>query len=378
MDIIRKLGAYAGTIVAENPLWAWGVALLLGLAVFFILLVARRIVVRRLRARAEAAPQPLATALAELLARTWTLTLLFAGITAGTLLLRLPPRIEALLGAALIVLALIQSGLWVTSLVGQFLEYKLRQQPDVARSAAVLMIGFGGRLAVWTIVLLLALDNLGVDVTALIAGLGIGGIAMALAVQHILGDVLGSVVIALDKPFEIGDFVIVGGLTGTVEHIGLKTTRVRSLYGEQLVFSNSDLLASRIQNFKRMKERRVVLALGVTYQTPVEKLEKIPEMMREIIEAQPDVRFDRAHFQKYGDSALVFEVVYSVNSPEYNLYMDRQQAINLAIYRRFAEAGIEFAYPTQTLFIQKVSTGETLQGSASWAAPVEPPAVHGP
>jgi len=192
-----------------------------------------------------------------------------------------------------------------------------------------------------------------VDVTALVAGLGVGGIAVALAVQNILGDLFASFSIVLDRPFVMGDFIIVGDYMGTVEHVGLKTTRIRSLSGEQLVFSNTDLLGSRIRNYKRMAERRVVFSLGVLYQTSPEQLEKIPQMIREIVEAQTPVRFDRAHFKEYGASSLNFEVVYYILDPDYNRYMDIQQAVNLEIYRRFDEEGIEFAYPTQTLYLRR-------------------------
>ena len=171
------------------------------------------------------------------------------------------------------------------------------------------MLGFVGRIVLWSVVLLMILDNLGVNITALVASLGIGGIAVALAVQNILGDIFASLSIALDRPFAIGDFIVVGDVLGTVEYIGLKTTRIRSLSGEQIVFSNADLLKSRIRNYKRMTERRVVFGFGVVYQTPHDKLERIPAMVREVIEAQPKTRFDRAHFKEYGDSALAFEAV---------------------------------------------------------------------
>jgi len=170
----------------------------------------------------------------------------------------------------------------------------------------------------------------------------------------VLGDLFASISIVLDKPFVIGDFIIVGDMLGTVEHIGIKTTRVRSLFGEQLIFSNNDLLNSRIRNYKRMDERRIVFSIGVVYQTPYEKLSAIPGMVREIVEAQEQTRFDRAHFSKFGDFALIYEIVYYVKIPDYNAYMDIQEAINLEIYRKFQEQGIEFAYPTQTVFVAKV------------------------
>jgi small-conductance mechanosensitive channel len=208
-------------------------------------------------------------------------------------------------------------------------------------------------VALWAVLLLMILDNLGFNITTLVASLGIGGIAVALAVQNILGDIFASLSIAMDKPFVIGDFIIVGEQLGTVEYIGLKTTRIRSLSGEQIVFSNNDLLNSRIRNFKRMYERRVLFGFGVVYQTSHEQLKKIPVMVREIIEGLENTRFDRAHFKEYGDSSLNFEVVYYVRSPDYNVYMDIQQDINLALFEQFTKAGIDFAYPTRTLYIAR-------------------------
>ncbi|MGE3526922.1 MAG: mechanosensitive ion channel family protein, partial [Gemmatimonadales bacterium] len=189
------------------------------------------------------------------------------------------------------------------------------------------------------------------------AGLGVGGVAVALALQKILGDLFASLAIVLDKPFVLGDFIIVDDYLGSIENIGLKTTRVRSLSGEQLVFSNSDLLGSRIRNYGRMFERRVVFSIGVIYQTTKEQLQAIPGIIRTAIEAQDKTRFDRSHFQKYGDFSLDFETVYYVKSPDYNIYMDIQQAINLQIFEEFGKRGIEFAYPTQTLFVSREGTG---------------------
>ena len=206
-------------------------------------------------------------------------------------------------------------------------------------------------MVIWTIGLVFLMDNLGFKVSAVITGLGIGGIAVALAAQAILGDLFAYFVIFFDRPFEIGDFIIVGDKMGSVEYIGLKTTRIRSLSGEQLVFSNKDITDSRIHNYKKMERRRVVFQLGVTYQTTLEQIKEIPGMVRQIIEGQSDITFDRGHFAKYGDFSLNFEFVYYVMSPDYNKYMDIQQAINLAVYEQFEQKGIEFAYPTQTLFM---------------------------
>jgi small-conductance mechanosensitive channel len=213
--------------------------------------------------------------------------------------------------------------------------------------------GFVARLAFFSVVFLVALGTLGFDISGLVTTLGIGGIAIALAVKDILSDLFGSLTIALDKPFVLGDFITTGDYAGTVEHIGLKTTRLRSNTGEQLVFSNADLLGSRLRNYKRMDERRALMNLGVTYDTPPEKLAAIPSLLQEIVEAHELARFDRAHFAEFGPSSLDFQVVFWVTKPGYQDFMDTRQAINMEICQRFADAGIEFAFPTQTLYIEK-------------------------
>jgi len=199
---------------------------------------------------------------------------------------------------------------------------------------------------------LMALDNVGVNVTALITGLGVGGIAVALALQNVLGDLLASLSIVLDKPFVIGDAITVDTLTGTVESIGLKTTRLRSVSGEQLVISNGDLLKSRIHNWKRMAERRVVLAFGVSCGTPPGTVERIPGLVRALVEGQDLTRFDRAHFKGFGASSLDFEAVYWILSADYGLFMDRQQAIGLGLLRAFEREGIELASAAPTVVVR--------------------------
>jgi small-conductance mechanosensitive channel len=220
---------------------------------------------------------------------------------------------------------------------------------DGATATTVTALGYLARMVFWLVILLLALDNFGVDVTTLVTGLGITGIAVALAVQNILGDLLGALSIVVDKPFVVGDTINVDTFTGTVEHIGLKTTRVRSLSGEQIIFSNADLLKARIRNYKRLVERRVVFVTAVRYDTPREKLTRIPAMLKELVLAHQPVRFDRSHFRGFAESALEFETVYFVLTDDYLRYMDIQQAINLEILRRFEQEEIEFAFPTRTI-----------------------------
>ncbi len=204
---------------------------------------------------------------------------------------------------------------------------------------------------IWILGIIFLMDNLGYNVTTLIAGLGVGGIAIALAAQAVLGDLFSYFVIFFDRPFEIGDFVVVGDKNGVIEYIGVKTTRIRTLSGEQLICSNTDLTNSRLHNFKRMQKRRIVFSFGVTYQATHAQLSEIPEIIKNTIEKRTKLQFDRAHFSGYGDFSLNFEVVYYVLDPDYTVYMDNQQAVYLDIFKAFEGKGIEFAYPTQTLFV---------------------------
>ena len=338
-----------------NTVWSWLLALLIAITAMVTLRISKGIIVRRLSAFAQKTATKLDDLVADLLGRTKLVFLLLLSVYLGSLALTLPQAIIRLLSSVAVIALLFQAAIWCNGLISFSISRYLQRKTegDVAGAATVNALGFISRLALWAIIGLLALDNLGVNITAMIAGLGIGGIAVALAAQNILGDLFASLSIMLDKPFEIGDFIIVDEHLGTVEHIGLKTTRLRSLSGEQIVFANNDLLNSRVRNYKRMFERRVVFSIGVIYQTPVEQLEAIPPMIRAAVEAQEQTRFDRAHFKSYGDFALVFEVVYYVKNPDYNVYMDTQQAINLTLFRRFQEQGIEFAYPTQTLYLSQ-------------------------
>jgi small-conductance mechanosensitive channel len=253
-----------------------------------------------------------------------------------------------------------QAAIWGNQVVEYLLRRYLMKRNHVESSenfdiSAYSAINITGKFLLWTLLFLLLLDNLGINITALVTGLGIGGIAIALAVQNILGDIFASLSIVLDRPFEVGDFIVVGEKAGTVENIGLKTSRIKSLSGEQLVFPNKTLIETEIRNFKRMQTRRIVFGFGVVYNTPREKLKRIPEIVKDIIENTKDVSFDRAHFTKFAESSLDFEVVYIVQTPEYNTYMDTQQHINLALFERFADEGIEFAFPTRTVIIQSTS-----------------------
>lgn len=354
----------------DNELWnnsisawvsAFGVAILISLLV----VLARSIIARQL-ARVSAKTETRIDDAALVLVNSIRQALvLLVAIYVGSRHLQLPPQIETALRAAAVIAVFVQVGLWAGALLNFWLSESrtraLRENAGAATGLAAL--GVVARVVLWALIALLALDNLGVNVTALVAGLGVGGIAIALAVQNILGDLFASLSIVMDKPFVIGDFIVVDDCAGTVEHVGLKTTRLRSLSGEQLVFANSDLLGARLHNYKRMKERRVLFGFGVLYGTPPEQVEEIGAMVRNIIEAQPQTRFDRAHFKGFGESSLDFEVVYWMLDPDYNRYMDTQQSINLALLRAFADAGVGFAFPTRTLELGTSVRVEDMRGS---------------
>jgi len=242
----------------------------------------------------------------------------------------------------------------IISVINYSLEqYWARRDIDTSRRGSLKGIITILKVIIWGIGITFLLDNLGFKISTVVAGLGIGGIAIALAAQTILGDLFSYFVIFFDRPFEIGDFIITENYMGSIEHIGIKTTRIRSLGGEQLVFSNTDLTNSRIRNYKRMEKRRVVFKLGVVYQTTLDQTKEIPGIIKKAIENVQDTAFDRAHFASYGDFSLDYEIVYYVMSGDYNKYMDIQQEINFVIKEEFEKRGIEFAYPTQTLFVDK-------------------------
>jgi small-conductance mechanosensitive channel len=339
----------------NNDVRTWLIAAAVALIVYSGISILRRLVVRQVTALSRRTSNTADDLIADTLRRTTTYFLLFVSLYAASRVLTLTPSTDTALRFVGVIVIVSQVALWGTVVINTLIrrQMALRVEDDAATATTINALGFVIRLAFYSILVLMGLSNLGFDVTALIAGLGIGGIAIALALQNVLGDLFASLSIVLDRPFVIGDFIIVDDMVGTVEYVGLKTTRVQSLSGEQIVFANADLLNSRIRNFKRMYQRRIVFTLGVTYQTPRAQLEQIPSIIRAAVERQENARFDRSHFLSYGDFSLNFETVYHVLVPDYNVYMDIQQAINLEIHREFEAAGIEFAYPTQTLFMAK-------------------------
>jgi small-conductance mechanosensitive channel len=338
-----------------NPVWKWLITIAIAIVAVFLIYLFRSWAVRRIKPRAKQTTTLFDDAAILIIEKSRLFFIIILSLYIGLLFVALPPHISKLTRSIIFIALGLQAGFWGNALIRFWIASRTKpgEEMDTATGSAFGIIAFFARLVLWSGIVLWLLDNLGVNITALVAGMGIGGIAIALAVQSILGDILSSVSIVLDKPFEVGDFITIGNYLGTVERIGIKTTRVRSLEGDQLVFSNTDLIKGPIRNYKRMNERRVLFTFTVTYQTPVDKLEAIPQMIREIIATVPQTRCDRVHFKSYGDSALIFEVVYFVTTQDYNTYMDIHQAINLAIYRKFEQEHIEFAYPTQTIYVNQ-------------------------
>lgn len=340
-----------------NTVKSWLIAGILALVILLVIKIVRAVLCRQFQKLANSNDAIAWDVMYAVIRKGGGLFFIIISVFFASLYLSFSDRLRDIINQIAMITLILQSGIWISAGFRAAIDaYREEQkEKDPASITKLNVLTFSGRFIIWVTVLLLALDNLGVNITALIAGLGIGGVAVALALQTVLGDLFASLSIVLDKPFVVGDFLIVGDLLGAVEYVGLKTTRLRSLSGEQLIFSNSDLLNSRIRNFGRMYERRVAFDIGVTYQTSRDNLKKIPQIIKQAILSQEKTRFDRSHFKEYADFSLKFESVYFIKGPDYNEYMDIHQAINLYIHEQFEQCGIEFAYPTQTVFLQKNS-----------------------
>lgn len=339
-----------------NTVLQWGIALGVVVATFIGFHIVKYVIVHRLKKTAEKTATDFDDFIVKLLGSTKFLLIVALSIYAGSFMLALSDSVRTYMTSVAVVVFLLQSVLWGNRLIDyaliRFTEQRI-DAADPASTTAAGIIGTVARIVFIALMTLVGLASIGFDINALVAGLGIGGIAIALAIKGILEDLFGSLTIALDKPFAVGDYITVGEFSGTVENVGLKSTRVRSNTGEQLVMSNADLLSSRLRNFGRMTERRGNMALGVTYDTPADKLEAIPGMIKEIIDGEVLARFDRAHFASFGDFSLNFAIVYWMETPAYKDFMDTTQSINLKVVRRFEKEGIEMAFPTQTLYVNK-------------------------
>jgi len=348
---------YIDAAMLGNTGMEWLRALGLALVLLIVIRLIFWRVLRRIEVWAKSTETQIDDIVAAMLRATrpffWVVTAMWAGSQSLTL----PAGLESVLWVFFRLVVFVQGALWITSAFQHWMtEYRTkvaRRNPGAVTGLTAVSVVV--RVIIWTVFLLLGLQNLGIEVTALITGLGIGGIAIALAVQNVLSDLLASLSIIFDRPFEVGDFIIVDDLMGTVENVGLKTTRMTSLTGEQLVFGNSDLLSSRIRNYKRMTERRILFSIGVEYGTPKALLETVPGRIKAAVEAQEHTRLDRCHFKSFGDSALLFECVFYMLVPDYGVFMNVQQAINLDLYEQFERDGIQFAFPTQTLHVHTMN-----------------------
>jgi small-conductance mechanosensitive channel len=343
-------------MLLDNPIQSWLLAagILLGVCVLLTIII--RLIKRRLINLVRKSKTEIDDFLIPVLNQTRWFTYFALGLYLGMLVLNIPAEIHKWLVAGIQIVFILQLGFWGSGLISFYVNRGVatRVEEDHGEDATMLdTLGLIGNIILWVVLGLIILDNLNVEISSLVASLGIGGIAVALALQNILGDLFASLSISMDKPFVIGDFVEVDEFEGDVEDIGLKSTRIRSLSGEELIFSNADLLNSRIRNYKRLEKRRISFSFGVVYGTSADKLEKIPQIVEEIITPLEKVQFERAHFKSMGDYSLNFGIVYYVLDPEYKSYLDIQQIINLEIYQRFEQEGIQFAYPTQTLYVEK-------------------------
>ena len=335
----------------ENWIMALGIAVGSTALMYFM----RCFAIRKLHRMAEQRQGRLDDFVGKMLRTTYVTFLLCIGVYLGSLFLVLPANYKIIVSRIAIAALILQLAVWADAGLRAWRNQFMATHDDGARKASSLIMFFMLRLLTWTVAFLMMLDNFGFNITTLVASLGIGGIAVALATQNILGDLFASLSIMIDKPFEIGDFIIVGDALGAVEYIGLKTTRLRGLGGEQIVFSNGDLLKSRIHNHKRMQSRRVAFILRVTYGTPDAEMARIPQLVRAIVSARDDVDFERAHFFRYGEWSLDFEVVSHFKSPDYILHMDAQQAILLEVYRCFERERIQFAHPLSVIRVAEPS-----------------------
>lgn len=329
-----------------------------------VLLLLRSLLVGKLKTLAGRSRTGIDDLLVELLAGTrgWFLALAILRFTA--LALEVPARWDRRFEVTLGVALALQGAVWASTLVRVLVDKRFARHaaaggPQVVPIAQTL-VRFAGLVLVWTLAVLVILSNLGIDITALVAGLGIGGVAVALAVQRVLGDILASVSIAVDKPFQPGDFIIVGDQMGTVQRVGLRSTVLAGLGGEGLVLPNNDLLASRIRNFARMQERRVVFKVAVPHDTPAELVEALPALLRGCVEARRDeVRFDRANLINFAESWFDFEIVYYVLSASYNEFARIHEQILLDALRRMQAAGYRLATPARNIHLTQPDPAAT-------------------
>lgn len=352
LDDIRELGQ---AVYYGNTLAAWTKAVLTFALWFTVAPLARAFIARRVRSRIATHPVAFLLLMRTLIDSTARVFMVAVATYLALRWLKTPLKVDRFMDTTILVVVWWQIGHWLSAIVRHAIDTRRGREAAGADGAASLnILRFVGVMVAWLVAFLMLLTNLGIKIGPLVAGLGIGGIAIALAVQNLLGDLFASLSIALDKPFRVGDFLVIGEEKGTVEQIGIKSTRLRSLSGEQIVISNGDLLKSRVRNYGLLYERRGSFSISIVYETPRATVREVPALIEAAIRAQPKTRFERAHFASFGSSALLFEAVYFVLDAEYGTFMDIQQAINLQLMDDFAARGIVFAYPTSRQFMIEV------------------------
>jgi len=349
----KKIGALQALLLGIPPT-EWLIAGVVGVVVWASLWIVRDLVASRYKKNSTARNPTLFRLIGYLIGNTKQILFFAVALDVAQESLTLPDRVQRIVSNTVMILILIQIGLWAGRAVRFYLEMKeLERGADRVFAGSLDIINFVARMLIWSLLVLVGLSNLGVNITALLAGLGVGGVAVALALQNVLGDLFASLSIALDKPFVIGDNLTIDTFIGKVEHIGIKTTRLRSVSGEQIILSNADILKSRVRNFGRAPEQRALAIIRVDYATPAEKLQAIPKLLEGIVREQQNVRFDRCHLTALGDSSLQFELSYFVQQPKLNPLLDLQQAVNFRIIDEFRRLGVEFAYPTQRVVVDR-------------------------
>lgn len=334
-------------VLFNETLWI-NTAIIAGVTLvsYLVLQTILRIITNRLRKMAKGSKSGFVAIAAEMLSRTSHLLLIALSLLIALKVVELPDRWESTMSHGWFIALAFQLALWMDTAVRLWMD-SLSRDGKARNPVTTTIIGIMIRIVIWTMMLLSILANLGVDITAMVASLGVGGIAIALAVQTLLSDVFASLSIGVDKPFEIGDFVVFSDVAGTIEHIGLRTTRIRALSGEQIVSANANLLTQILHNYKRMNTRRIVFKFGIAYHTPSDKVREVSALVKRIIESLENVKFDRAHFLAFDNSQLTFEVVYIMQMSDYNAYMDAQQEINLQLLDGIREMGVQFAFPVR-------------------------------
>jgi small-conductance mechanosensitive channel len=337
-----------------NPVERWLLVAVFIIVATAVLWVLKQLAVKRLSKFTTRTRTDFDDLLVDLLSRTRVMLIFIATISPATSVLTLRQGAHTTLRLASVIALLVQLGIWGNAFITFWTERYARRggEGSSAGATALSTLAVLARMVLGGLLILFLLDNLGVDVTALIAGLGIGGIIIALALQNMVGDMLAALSILVGKPFVVGDFIEAQGIMGTVEGVGLRSTRMRTLSGDELIFPNKKLLEGTIRNYTRMTERRVDFRIAVTYGTPQAKLERIPAIARDAVAQHPLVRFDRAHFRTLRDWSLEFDVIYFIASSDFNVYVDIQQQINLELMRRLEAEEIGLAVPMQVVEVK--------------------------